>query len=534
MMHPAPARTARSPVELPYAVAVSKSRRRYICRSCGSVELRWAGKCPSCGAWDSLEEAAVDAGAARDPQKGLAESFAAWTPEVEHRAESGESPRAVPIALAEADTHALHRISTGIRELDRVLGAAPAAAPAPARHAIDVAARPSASGLVPGSVVLLGGDPGIGKSTLVLQALARIAGEESARGPECRRALYVTSEESAEQVRLRAERLGIGPSPSLYVLADTNLARIVEQARQVRPAVLAIDSIQMIYKSDLDASPGSVAQLRRCCTELVYLAKLTGMAVMLVGHVTKDGQLAGPRLLEHLVDVVLSFEGDRYHAHRVVRAIKNRFGTTLEIGLFEMSDGGLREVPDAAGVAAGAWGDAPRCGSVVCPVVTGSRCVLIELQALTATGFPGAAKRKASGIDGNRLAMLIAVLEQHGGLRLYDRDVFASAVGGVRVSEPASDLALALAIAGSHHHSAMDPATAAAGEVGLGGEIRPVGHLDQRVREATRLGYRTLLVPPMPAQPAHASLKLVPVRTLQQALQHLTKVTRPRPSMSEA
>jgi DNA repair protein RadA/Sms len=307
--------------------------------------------------------------------------------------------------------------------------------------------------------------------------------------------LYVSSEESAEQLKLRAERLGIARSAGLYVLADTNLARIVEQTRRVRPSVLVIDSVQMVYKADLDASPGSVAQLRRCCAELVYLAKLTGTAVILVGHVTKDGQLAGPRLLEHLVAVVLYFEGDRHHAHRIIRGVKNRFGTTLEIGIFEMTDGGLREAPEGLGVGALEAGSERRPGSVVCPVMTGARCMLVEIQALSATGFLGAAKRKASGIDTNRLSMIIAVLEQHAGMRLADRDIFASSVGGIRVAEPAADLALLLAIAGSQLRRGLDPGTAVVGEVGLGGEVRSVGQIEQRVREAGRLGFRRVIVP---------------------------------------
>jgi DNA repair protein RadA/Sms len=251
----------------------------------------------------------------------------------------------------------------------------------------------------------------------------------------------------------------------------------------------------MIYKSDVPSSPGSVPQLRRCASDLVYLAKLSGMSVILVGHVTKDGVLAGPRLLEHLVDAVLYFEGDRHHAHRVVRASKNRFGTTLEIGIFEMTGQGLREVTEGAGSGRVTLDERPRPGSVVCPVLTGSRCVLVELQALTATGFPGATKRKSSGLDPNRLAMLIAVLEQHAGVRLADRDVFASAVGGIRVVEPASDLALLLAIAGAHYKKPLGVATAAVGEVGLGGEVRSVPQIEQRVIEASRLGFTRILIP---------------------------------------
>lgn len=476
------------------------------------------GKCPDCGAWDSLEEHRVASSAALDPQKGLAVSFA-FDPDsagegvgLSGGIASLESPVAAPIGqIDDASDEAIgrRRVPTTIAEFDRVLG----------------------GGLVPGSAILIGGDPGIGKSTLLLQAAASLASRSV-------RTLYVTSEESAEQVKLRAERLRFDasrdekPSPGgagatervrkeLWLLADTNLARIVEQARKARPAVLVIDSVQMIYKADLDASPGSIAQLRRCCTELVYLAKLSGMTVILVGHVTKEGALAGPRLLEHLVDAVLYFEGDRHHAHRVLRGVKNRFGTTLEIGLFEMGDAGLREIADGAGVAASS--DKPMPGSVVCPTISGTRCLLVEMQALTATGFLGAAKRKASGVDSSRLAMLIAVLEQHAGLRLADRDVFSSAVGGVKVVEPAADLALALAVAGSHLKRTVAPATAVVGEVGLGGEIRLVSRLEQRVREAARLGYTTVVVPQgsPTKQLARDSVEIVPVRTITEAIKQL-------------
>jgi DNA repair protein RadA/Sms len=487
---------------------MAKTRTSYVCRSCGAVQSRWMGKCPACGGWDSLEEFRVAKSAEnRDAQKGLAAQ--AWAHVGDGAADADpaaliESPVARPISDA-ASAAPPGRILTGISEFDRVLG----------------------GGIVPGSAILLGGDPGIGKSTLMLQALGLMSSPartltQNLSHKDPIRTLYVTSEESAEQVRLRAARLGVRESEHLYVLADTNLARIVEQARRVRPSVMAIDSIQMVYKGDLDASPGTIPQLRRCCTDLVYLAKATGTAVVLVGHVTKDGQLAGPRLLEHLVDAVLYFEGDRYHAHRVVRAIKNRFGTTLEIGLFEMFGDGLREVPDGASVAASALGAGPRPGSVVCPVVTGTRCVLVELQALTAMGFPGAIKRKTSGLDPSRVAMLVAVLEQHSGLRLYDRDVFASSVGGVRVTEPASDLPLALAIAGAFHKKSLGmPPTAAVGEVGLGGEIRPVNQMESRLREAARLGYQRLLAPQGTKPPKGLKLDVIECRTLQQALEHL-------------
>lgn len=475
-----------------------KVRTTYICRQCGAFQHRWVGKCPDCGAWDSLEEARLDANAEKDPQKGLAQAWSAAASAIAEGESAasvielspGASPKAEPIDRPSSDP-APARLATGIGEFDRVLG----------------------GGVVAGSVVLVGGDPGIGKSTLMLQGAAALARAGV-------RTLYVTSEESAEQTRLRFARLSHDqPASDLYVLADTNLARIVEQARRTQPRILVIDSIQMIYKANLDASPGSIAQLRRCCTELVYLAKASGVAILLVGHVTKDGALAGPRLLEHLVDAVLYFEGDRHHAHRVIRAVKNRFGTTLELGLFEMSDRGLRELADGAGVAAEAGPARP--GSVVCPAMAGARCLLVELQALTATGFLGAAKRKASGVDANRLAMLIAVLEQHAGLRLADRDVFASAVGGVRIVEPAADLALALAIAGSHLKRALSRQAIAVGEIGLGGEIRAVSGLDQRLREAARLGYTSAIAPRAKGLRAPKGLELVQVASIGEAIDHL-------------
>lgn len=304
----------------------------------------------------------------------------------------------------------------------------------------------------------------------------------------------------------------------LFVLADTNLARIADQARKLNPVLLVIDSIQMVYKGDLPAAPGSVTQLRACCLELVYHAKSSGSALMLVGHVTKQGALAGPRLLEHMVDTVLYFEGDRYHSHRVVRGVKNRFGSTLEVGLFEMTDRGLLEVEDGAGLLAAEY--QPRSGSVVCPVLSGTRCLLIEIQALTATGFLGSAKRKVSGLDRSRLDMLIAVLEKRGGLRLADQDIFASSVGGMKVGEPAADLAAALAIAGAHLDRQVDHGTCAVGEIGLGGEIRGVQQAERRIVEAARLGFKRIICPDA-RWPKVKAAELLPVKTLDQALQQL-------------
>lgn len=515
---------------------VAKVKTVYVCRSCGSAHHRWMGKCPDCDAWDSLEQTVHDPAVENDPHRAM---VLGWTAGM-HDLEKGEGSLVAPGATAamalprigEKD-EVLPRLPTGIGEFDRVLGMSEIGESgdgrANGRGEKDKAPRQT-RGIVPGSAVLVGGEPGIGKSTLLLQAaLAWAGGKGAGKGGGPARVLYVSSEESAEQVKQRAMRLqggdaaGIQKLDELFILADTNVARIIEQTHKVVPRVLLIDSVQMIYKPDLPAGPGSVTQLRRCCAELIYLAKLSGIAVVLVGHVTKDGNLAGPRLLEHLVDAVLYFEGDRSHSHRVVRAVKNRFGTTLEIGLFEMTGQGLNEVPDAAGVAALPGGHEPRPGCVVCPTVTGTRCVMVEVQALTATGFLGAAKRKCSGLDANRLAMLIAVLEQHAGLRLADRDIFASSVGGLRVVEPASDLSLLLAIAGSHYKRSLRERCAVVGEVGLSGEIRPVPQLEARVREAARLGYTRLIVPEVGGKglPKVAGIELVRVKDVGKAMEEL-------------
>jgi len=456
------------------------------------------GKCPDCGSWDSLEEAVSDPGMEKDPHRALA---VAWAGLADGEAPGGPAPAARPIAEIESGGANVERLPTGLFEFDRTLGGSGAN-----------------SGLVPGGAVLLGGEPGIGKSTLLIQAAMGWA----ARGV---RTLYVSSEESAEQVAMRASRVaGRGADESLFVLHDTNLARILEQVRRVQPRVLIVDSVQMIYRGDLPGAPGSVTQLRRCAAELVTLAKAGGIGVLLVGHVTKDGRLAGPRLLEHMVDTVLSFEGDRAHSYRVVRAVKNRYGSTLELGLFEMGGGGLRPVEEGGVVSAIATQRA-RVGCVLCPIISGTRCLMVEAQALTATGFLGAAKRKCSGLDPNRMAMVIAVLEQHAGLRLADRDIFASSVGGVRVLDPGADLAILLAIGGAHYHKTLPPRTCAIGEVGLSGEVRATPHLEQRVREAARLGMARIIAPAGKSLREIAALapgaQVVGVPTVDRALEEL-------------
>ena len=438
------------------AKSSAKSRIVFLCRECGSTHPKWAGRCPDCGGWDSLERF-------REPESSEHETSLLASGETEDAGGGATRDRGAR-PIAEVEVEGVARLATGVPELDRVLG----------------------GGVVPGSAILLGGDPGVGKSTLLLQALSEIA----ATG---RTVLYASSEESAAQVRLRAERLGRGEAPGLLVLSEGALPRILEQVRRHRPSVVVVDSIQMVHRPDLPAAPGSATQLRRCGHDLVSLAKRTESVVVVVGHVTKDGQLAGPKLLEHLVDVVLSFEGDRHHAHRVIRATKNRFGSTAEVGLLEMGARGLAE--PAGGTLAIESGAGSRPGSVLFPLVAGSRGLLAEIQALTASAIPGAARRRASGLEANRLAVAIAILEKHGGLRLADRDVFAAATGGLKISEPASDLAMVLAIAGAHYGRAIGAGVAAFGEVGLTGEVRAVPNAGLRVAEALRRGARRVIVP---------------------------------------
>ena len=416
---------------------------------------------------------------------------------------------ATPQLITDIDTEDSPRTATGIGEFDRVLG----------------------GGIVPGSAVLVGGEPGIGKSTLLLQVAAalgkgvgsgsEVVGRKDRPTTSDRRPpiLYVTSEESARQTKLRAERLNI-ESPNLLVLAETNLERIINQIHKTQPAVVVIDSIQMIYKPDLPAAPGSVTQLRDCCMDLVYLAKASGIAVIFVGHVTKAGTLAGPKIIEHIVDTVVYFEGDRFHAHRIVRCVKNRFGSTHEVGLFEMTGEGMREVLDPGNLFLEQYGkQGPPSGSLITAAMQGSRVLLVEVQALTASSVIGAARRKVSGVSADRVGMIIAVLEKRAELRLAADDVFVNVAGGVKVIEPAIDLAIALAIASAHTNRPLPPGALAIGELGLGGEIRSVPQLETRLREAARLGLGHAIVPHMSGNiPKLGGMALHEVRRLSQAL----------------
>jgi len=440
---------------------MAQPRTAHVCTECGTSHPKWIGRCSGCGGWNTLVEEVVAPAA---PAIALA-------------------PASAPVRIGEVDPHAATPQATGIGELDRVLG----------------------GGLVAGSVTLLGGEPGVGKSTLLLQLLAEWPG----------RALYVTAEESAQQVRLRASRLG-AVRDDLWLSAETALPHVIGAIESLQPGIVVVDSIQTVHDPSLAGPPGSVGQVRQCAHELVAVAKRTGIPVVLVGHVTKEGSLAGPRVLEHVVDTVLAFEGERHHALRMVRAVKHRFGPTSELGLFEMAGAGLVGVPDPSELFLGdRRTGAP--GSVVAPSVEGHRPLVVEVQALTAKGIEGVpSRRTAQGLDGNRLAMLLAVLSQRVRMPTGSYDVYASTVGGVRLVEPGLDLAVCLAVASAIREVPMPNDVVAFGEVGLAGEVRQAAHAGRRLAEAARLGFRRAIVPAR--TPVPDGITLVPVTTLAEAI----------------
>lgn len=420
-----------------------KQKTIFTCQECGNQTPKWLGKCPDCGSWNSMAEEAVIKAVHKDRTLG---------------------DKSRPIAICDVPTQTETRISCAIAELDRVLG----------------------GGIVPGSLVLIGGDPGIGKSTLLLQAMDKLA---ASVGP----VLYVSGEESASQTRLRGERLG-ACHKKLMVLAENSLEAIIEQATTMKPQVMVVDSIQTVWTSGIESAPGSVSQVRECAGRLMILAKTSGIAIFMVGHVTKDGSLAGPRVLEHIVDTVLYFEGDGSHPFRILRAVKNRFGSTNEIGVFEMKQEGLCQVanPSELFLSERPLGAA---GSVVTASLEGSRPLLVELQALVTQSSYGTPCRTTIGIDRNRLALLVAVLEKKVGLHLSSVDIFLNAAGGVRMNEPASDLAIIMAVASSHLDKAIPAQTIVLGEVGLAGEVRAISQPEQRIAEAEKLGFKTCILP---------------------------------------
>ena len=424
---------------------MAKKRSSFVCQSCGHSAARWFGRCSGCGEWNTCVE--------ERPQ------------EVDKRREhiAVTAPRSELQPITEVDDQDHERLQVGIGEFDRVLG----------------------GGIMPGSVVLVGGDPGIGKSTILLQMAGQLAASNF-------RIAYISAEESAAQIRLRAGRLG-ALSEDLQVMAETNLNAILDQLKAADPVAIVIDSIQTIYMPELESAPGSVTQVRECAARLVYLAKESGIPVFLVGHVTKEGTVAGPRVLEHLVDTVLYLEGERHHHFRILRAAKNRFGSTNEIGIFEMRDQGLIEVANPSEILLAERAEGVSGSAIVCSM-EGTRPLLIEIQALVSRSSFGYPQRVATGIDAKRLSIIIAVLEKRCGHDLSGEDIFVNVVGGMRLDEPSVDMGVGLAIVSSFRNRPIDAQTVAIGEVGLGGEIRPVNQIDRRVTEARSLGFDRCIV----------------------------------------
>ncbi|MFD1850731.1 DNA repair protein RadA [Oceanobacillus bengalensis] len=449
-----------------------KRKTKFTCQECGYESAKWMGKCPGCNNWNTLvEELEVSKGRGQHIFKGVSQNGSK------------------PVKITGIESQKEPRIPTSLKEFNRVLG----------------------GGIVPGSLVLVGGDPGIGKSTLLLQISAQLAEKEMP-------VLYISGEESPRQTKLRADRLGIH-ADSLYVLAETNLFDITSQIEQVRPAFVVIDSIQTIYKEEVTSAPGSVSQVRECTGELMRIAKTNNIPIFIVGHVTKEGSIAGPRLLEHMVDAVLYFEGERHHTYRILRGVKNRFGSTNEMGIFEMKEEGLREVlnPSEIFLEERTRGAA---GSTVVASMEGTRPVLVEIQALISPTSFGNPRRMATGLDHNRVSLLMAVLEKRVGLMLQNQDAYLKVAGGVKLDEPAVDLAVAISIASSYRDRPTKPDDIFIGEVGLTGEIRRVSRIEQRIQEAAKLGFNRVICPKnnLDGWTAPKNIQVIGVSTVQEAL----------------
>lgn len=454
---------------------MAKQKSVWFCNDCGHKQVKWSGQCPQCREWNTLNEEIEFAPSQKKFESQLIE-------------------KARPIKIRDVAQLATPRIQTFLTECDRLIG----------------------GGIVPGSLTLIGGDPGIGKSTLMLQIANSVASQGLV-------VLYVCGEESVEQTSLRARRLGI-ETDNLLLLSETNFSLIKAHVDQLKPDLLIVDSIQIVYKAEVPSSPGSVTQVRETTTEFMHLAKGSNISTFLIGHVTKSGELAGPRVLEHLVDTVLYFEGDKQYNYRMVRVVKNRFGPTDEIAVFQMKGDGLEQVPNPSAIF---LEERKRniIGSVITPTTEGSRPILVEIQALvTDTAFPSPSRR-TTGLDQNRLALLLAVLEKRVGYPLHRCDVFVSIAGGLRIKEPAIDLGVLLAIASSYRNRIIDPDTTIVGEVGLGGEVRSVPRLEQRLKEAIHMGFKRAIVPKHSVKGVSESIKkqieLLPVEMVEEAIEKL-------------
>ena len=452
-----------------------KSKTSYVCSVCGSITAKWYGQCPDCGSWNTIEEAA--------PELGAMPAAAVKAP----KQRGGTGADALHFSEIEAGRQLYQ--PTGISELDRVLG----------------------GGLVEGALLLFGGEPGIGKSTLLLQVCARLSAMH-------KRVLYITGEESARQVKLRAERLGASGSDML-ILAENAMDAIEKQLQKHQPDYCVIDSIQTMYRPEMASAPGSVSQIRESASLLMRYAKTSGCAIMLVGHVTKEGTIAGPRVLEHMVDVVLTFEGDHQHEYRLLRANKNRFGSVNELGVFEMTGEGMVPVENASETLLSQRAkNVP--GSCVLSAMEGSRPMLVDLQALVTPTYYTSPRRTVNGVDASRVMLLLAVMEKRGGIRMYNQDVYINVAGGLSLSEPAADLAICMAVASSAREIVLPPDTCVMGEVGLAGEIRGISHLDRRISEAQRLGFNQIVCPRDSARKLKIpdGTRLLPVDTVAQAM----------------
>jgi DNA repair protein RadA/Sms len=449
-----------------------KSRTKWVCQQCGYVSTKWLGRCPDCNEWDSLVESI------EERSTGAISSLASL------------APRSTPQRLREITTDSFQRVPVPMGELSRVLG----------------------GGIVPGSMVLISGDPGIGKSTLLIQLAAMQAQTMGT-------VLYVSGEESVQQIKMRAERLGL-TSDSLYLLTETNLDEIISHINQLQPKLVIVDSIQTVYLEELGSAAGSVAQVRECTARLLQIAKAQGISVFLVGHVTKAGSIAGPRVLEHIVDTVLYLEGERFHTYRLLRSVKNRFGATSEVGVFEMTQDGMTEIdnPSAAFLAERA---AHSAGNAIAVTMEGTRPLLCEIQALTSTTAYGLPRRTANGVDMGRLLLLTAVLTKRVGMKLYNQDVFVNVIGGMKINEPAADLPVAVAIASSFRDLPVAEDLAIIGEVGLSGELRTISQVERRLKEAGKLGFRRALIPQTLAGPRYQTngIELIGARNVSEALE---------------
>ncbi|MDO8445989.1 MAG: DNA repair protein RadA [Deltaproteobacteria bacterium] len=451
---------------------MAKTNTVFSCQTCGYQTPKWLGRCPDCGSWNSFVEEVFQK--ERSIKKGL---------------ELLKPQPPVPICDIEVTDE--HRVQVGIAEFDRVLG----------------------GGIAKGSLILIGGDPGIGKSTLLLQAMEMVASQGLP-------VLYVSGEESARQTRMRAERLGV-TSRGLYVAAETSLETILEEVKKLRPTLLVIDSIQTIFTTEIDSAPGSISQVRECAGRLMQLSKGTGVSTFLIGHVTKEGAIAGPRLLEHMVDTVIYFEGERGHAYRILRAVKNRYGSTNEIGVFEMTDAGLKEVSNPSEIFL-AERPLNASGSTVVTSLEGTRPILVELQALVSSTNFAVPRRTTIGVDHNRVSLLVAVLEKKVGLNLINQDIYVNVAGGVKIDEPAVDLGIITAIASSFLDKPVDPKTVIIGEIGLTGEIRGVAQAELRVGEAAKLGFTRCILPSGNKLSQRIDgIEVVPVGTVREAMEIL-------------